>query len=231
MATAGEADCSLASKCMDFCQALASQGLPFHFSLNMGPDFTFSLDTRGKAGAVPVKKKKVSPSTQRRNARRREEFLLKKRQHLSTVDAPVEKATVPQFSCDQCDYTNVSEKGLRQHIRMKHRREQLENQLQKSSSPATPESLRFSTQATSLASSPPLHSSREETCPNSLGVNFMARCGQKSDLSGLCGIGYWVSGLVKCLPQSQWLLQSYKRSFDCKSNIKESSKSVAITII
>ena len=62
-------------------------------------------------------------------------------------------------------------------------------------------------------------------------VNFLARCGQKSDLSGLCGIGYWVSGLVKCLPQSQWLLQSYKRSFDGKSNIKESSKSVAITII
>ena len=154
MATAGEADCSLASKCMDFCQALASQGLPFHFSLNMGPDFTFSLDTRGKAGAVPVKKKKVSPSTQRRNARRREEFLLKKRQRLSTVDAPVEKATVPQFSCDQCDYTNVSEKGLRQHIRMKHRREQLENQLQKSSSPATPESLRCSTGVTSLFSSP-----------------------------------------------------------------------------
>ena len=23
-------------------------------------------------------------------------------------------------------------------------------------------------------------------------VNFLARCGQKSDLSGLCGIGYWV---------------------------------------
>ena len=151
MAIAGEADCSLASKCMEFCQALASQGLPFHFSLNMGPDFTFSLDTRGKAKAVPVVKKKVSPSTKRRNARRREEFLLKKRQRLSTVDAPVEKATVPQFSCDQCDYTNVSEKGLRQHIRMKHRREQLENQLQKSSFPATPESLRFSTQATSLA--------------------------------------------------------------------------------
>ena len=27
---------------------------------------------------------------------------------------------------------------------------------------------------------------------DSLWVNFMARCGQKSDLSGLCGIGYWV---------------------------------------
>ena len=183
MATAGEADCSLASKCMDFCQALASQGLPFHFSLNMGPDFTFSLDTRGKAGAVPVKKKKkVSPSTQRRNARRREEFLLKKRQRLSTVDAPVEKATVPQFSCDQCDYTNVSEKGQRQHIRMKHRREQLENQLQKSSSPSTPESLRFSTQATSLASSPPLHSSREEACPNCDGsLTSDHQCDSESD--------------------------------------------------
>ena len=182
MATAGEADCSLASKCMDFCQALASQGLPFHFSLNMGPDFTFSLDTRGKAKAVPVVKKKVSPSTKRRNARRREEFLLKKRQRLSTVDPPVEKATVPQFSCDQCDYTNVSEKGLRQHIRMKHRREQLENQLQKSSSPSTPESLRFSTQATSLASSPPLHSSREEACPNCDGsLTSDHQCDSESD--------------------------------------------------
>ena len=58
MATAGEADCSLASKCMDFCQALASQGLLFHFSLNMGPNFTFSLDTRGKAEAAPGAKKK-----------------------------------------------------------------------------------------------------------------------------------------------------------------------------
>ena len=182
MATTGEADCSLASKCMDFCQALASQGLPFHFSLNMGPDFTFSLDTRGKAGAVPVKKKKVSPSTQRRNARRREEFLLKKRQRLSTVDPPVEKATVPQFSCDQCDYTNVSEKGLRQHIRMKHRRDQLENQLPKPSSPATPETLRCSTQATSLASSPSLHSSREEACPNCDGsLTSDHQCDSESD--------------------------------------------------
>ena len=182
MATAGEADCSLASKCMDFCQALASQGLPFHFSLNMGPDFTFSLDTRGKAKAVPVVKKKVSPSTKRRNARRREEFLLKKRQSLSTVDPPVEKATVPQFSCDHCDYTNVSEKGLRQHIRMKHRRDQLENQLPKSSSPATPESLRCSTQATSLASSPPLHSSREEACPNCDGsLTSDHQCDSESD--------------------------------------------------
>ena len=65
---------------------------------------------------------------------------------------------------------------------MKHRREQLENQLQKSSSPATPESLRFSTQATSLAISPPLHSSREEACPNCDGsLTSDHQCDSESD--------------------------------------------------
>ena len=40
---------------------LTSTGKPvpfFHFSLNMGPNFTFSLDTRGKAEAAPGAKKK-----------------------------------------------------------------------------------------------------------------------------------------------------------------------------
>jgi len=63
----------------------------------------FSLDTRGKAKARPVAKKKASPSTQRRNARRREEFLSKKRQSLSTVNPPVDEATASLLSCDQCD--------------------------------------------------------------------------------------------------------------------------------
>ena len=146
--------------------ALASQGLPFHFTLNMGPTFTYSLDTRGKAGATHVANKKASPSTQRRNARRREEFFLKKRQSLSTVDSPVENVTVPQFSCKHCDYANVSKKGLRQHIRMKHRKGHLENQLPKSSSPTTPETLRCSAQASSLVGSTSLQSSRGEVCSN-----------------------------------------------------------------
>ena len=100
----------LVSKCMDFCQALASQGQTFHFSLNMGPTFSFSLDTRGKAMKSPVKKKE-SPSTQRRNARRREEFLSKKRQTSSPVDSTMEQATASLFPCDHCDYTNVSKRG------------------------------------------------------------------------------------------------------------------------
>ena len=51
MATAGEADCSLASKCMDFCQALASQGLPFlllhRYNLCLAP----GVQGEGEVGA------------------------------------------------------------------------------------------------------------------------------------------------------------------------------------
>ena len=80
MNTLASGEDSLASKCMAFCQALASQGQVFNFSLSLGPDFTFSLDSRSKGVKSPVIKKKASPSTLRRNARRREEFMAKKQQ-------------------------------------------------------------------------------------------------------------------------------------------------------
>ena len=74
---------SLAIKCMDFCHALASQGMAFSFSLSVGTDFSFNLDARDKKKATPVltaevTKKKLSPSQVRRNARRRQEFLKRK---------------------------------------------------------------------------------------------------------------------------------------------------------
>ena len=156
----------LVAKCMDFCQALAIQGHTFHFSLNMGPSFSFSLDTRGKAKTGLVSKKKESPSTQRKNARRREEFLSKKRQTPSTVDSTVEQATASLFPCDHCDYTNVSEKGLRQHVRMKHGKSQLDTQLQSSSLP-TPEIFRKPTSySDALAVSPVGDSTRVIPCNN-----------------------------------------------------------------
>ena len=71
-----EGDSALAIKCMDFCHALTSQGLAFSFSLSLVSNFSFSLDTRKMALDTPKKRK--SPSTIRRNARRREEFRLKK---------------------------------------------------------------------------------------------------------------------------------------------------------
>ena len=48
MSAVGEENSSLASKCMDFCQALAKQGKTFNFSLSIGSGFSFSLDTRSE---------------------------------------------------------------------------------------------------------------------------------------------------------------------------------------
>ena len=80
MSTAASGEDSMASKCLAFCQTLVSQGQVFNFSLSIGSDFTFSLDTRSKAFESQVNKKKLSPSTVRRNARRRAEYLAKKQQ-------------------------------------------------------------------------------------------------------------------------------------------------------
>ena len=120
MTAVGDVDTSLASKCMDFCQALAKQGQAFNFSLTISSGFSFSLDTRRKAGS-PVTKKKTSPSTLRRNARRRKEFLAKK-EHESSTRISIENSVADlEIKCDQCEYVAATEKGLRQHIRMKHK--------------------------------------------------------------------------------------------------------------
>ena len=80
-----------ATQCLDICQALVSQGVAFNFSLTTNSDstFTFTLDTRGTRERVestkPRARKKPSPSTLRRNERRRRDFLEKK------AEAPPEK--------------------------------------------------------------------------------------------------------------------------------------------
>ena len=153
--TVSREDSSLTTQCLAFCQALASQGKAFNISLTVGSSFSFSLDTREKAlpakeratfaKAEVRKKKKASPSSVRRNARRREDFLKKenvkpaieKSLVVKPVETPekepsvksvAEKPAVPSlgFKCDQCEYVNVSEKGLKQHTRMKHRISQMD---------------------------------------------------------------------------------------------------------
>ena len=121
MTTLASGEDSLASKCMAFCQALASQGQVFNFSLSLGPDFTFSLDSRSKGVKSPVIKKKASPSTLRRNARRREEFMAKKQLSSPSRISSGENDAAKAPRCDQCEFEAVSEKGLRQHIGMKHK--------------------------------------------------------------------------------------------------------------
>ena len=114
-------DSTLATKCMDFCNALASQGLAFSFTLSVGPDFSFSLDARERKQAAKVLtaevKKKLSPSQVRRNARRRQEFL-KRKAETTGKEQVVEAKTL---KCDQCDKQFKSESGLKIHIGKSHK--------------------------------------------------------------------------------------------------------------
>ena len=125
----GEDKSNLASQCMAFCQALASKGQIFSFTLKVGSSFAFSLDTRGN-GTSSLTKKRKSPSTRRRNARRRAEFLAKKRgppeSESSTEKSTPEKVACPvkakEFKFDQCDKDFKSENGLKIHVGKTHNR-------------------------------------------------------------------------------------------------------------
>ena len=120
MAAVAEVGSSLLTKCLDFCQALSNQGQVINFSVAIGPDFTFSLDTRRKEGST-VAKRKASPSTVKRNARRKEEYLKRKNKPSSVNNIEELEVVSDAPKCDQCNYKAASEKGLRQHQRMKHK--------------------------------------------------------------------------------------------------------------
>ena len=80
MTAVGDESSSLASKCLDLCQTLASQGQAFTFSLTISSSFNFSMSTGSQDSPAPAPKveKRKSPSARRRNARRRKEFLKRK---------------------------------------------------------------------------------------------------------------------------------------------------------
>ena len=126
MAAVNESDSSLANKCLDLCHALAGQGKAFRFSLTIGSTFTFSLDSReGKETPLPSRKKK-SPSTLRRNAKRREDFLKKKSTSESASATSLESNQKPTmqrqgFQCDACDFQSKSENGLKIHKGKSHK--------------------------------------------------------------------------------------------------------------
>ena len=188
-------DTSLASKCMVFCQALANQGQAFNFSLTIGTGFSFSLDTRGKA-ASPKIKKKASPSTLKRNARRRADFLQRK-QNPSSVNSIEEVEAVPNaLNCDQCDYKAVSEKGLGQHKRMKHKPSQLASTCD-ANSQNTPEKTRMSSSMTSLVELNSSSPAREDNCRNCEGPFLPGHQCENVEESWTCG-AYLEAGLEMC---------------------------------
>ena len=138
MDEASAGDSSLAHQCLALCQTLASQGRTFSLSLTAGSTFNFSMESNGIAIPAQVVKKKSSPSTQRRNAKRREIFLKRKLEPPIEVKVPSEcppcssTAVIPPlissvirveerpFQCDLCAATFVSKHGLKYHIETVH---------------------------------------------------------------------------------------------------------------
>ena len=124
---------ALVTQCLEFCQALASMGQTFNFSLSVGSNFTISLNTRQDVASLDPKKadvkvvKKLSPSARRRNKRRREEFLKRKATAFESERASSEKEneTPVEFSdsmkCDQCEKIFNSENGLKIHKGKSHK--------------------------------------------------------------------------------------------------------------
>ena len=156
-AVVNESDSSLTNKCLELCHALAGQGKDFKFSLTIGSTFTFSLDSREGKETPPTRKKK-SPSTLRRNAKRREDFLKKKptSESASATGLESNQEQRQDFQCDECDFKSKSENGLKIHKGKSHKEV------------STPEKLRKpSTQQSLLVSpSPTRNEKRIESCHN-----------------------------------------------------------------
>ena len=122
MEAVGECDPAMAIKCLELCQVLISQGKAFTLSLTH-TSLTFSLDTRGEEKVAkkveipslrkPQARKKPSPSTQRRNARRREEFIRRKNQPPARSPRSTARPPAAPGSWRSSPATNTSLVGVR----------------------------------------------------------------------------------------------------------------------
>ena len=178
MTAVSETDSSLATQCLDFCQALARQGKVFQLSITIGSTFTFSLDTREGKETLPTRiKKRSSPSTLRRNANRRKEFLAKKATSESSVvtDLESKQKQCAAFQCDQCDANFKTENGLKIHKGKSHKEA------------SSPEKLRKSSSQPPLSVSPIRDQSRMEPCPNFGEAMSLAHLCQDGDSTLDCG--------------------------------------------
>ena len=103
----GNHDPSLATQCLAFIQTLVNQKIGFNFHLTSG-QFSCSFDSNRTVTAalarIPTeaKKKSSSPSTKRRNAKRRQLFLENKKRGSSFVDCgETAQNEPPQSACEE----------------------------------------------------------------------------------------------------------------------------------
>ena len=170
-----ESEKSLASKCLDLCQTLASQGQAFTLTVTIGSTFNFSMGScsqESPAAKAKGEAKKKSPSTRRRDARRRKEFLKRKDSTDATLagkDAqPVREDKEKTFKCDHCENTFKSENGLKIHIGKAHKGVNL---------PPPPDQLRSSHEGSlDIPISPLLDVRREEPSHNIESKVLIERC-------------------------------------------------------
>merc|ERR1719509_284967 len=109
------------TKCLEIIQALESKGQTFSLKITSGK-FSFSLDTRGSK-EEHRRKKKLSPSQQKRNLKRKEEFLKQKsessQKNLNTVteesETEVDARKSNSFKCSLCEKTFNTEHDLKIH--------------------------------------------------------------------------------------------------------------------
>ena len=126
---------SMLNQCLAFSRDMASRNQSFTFSFTT-INFNFKLNTMNERKPYTMeieKKKKVSPSTLRRNARRRKYFLQRKAEAAATEqsesdnenDKETSQVTINSnsyfFKCDQCDKTFETNKGLKIHIGKAHK--------------------------------------------------------------------------------------------------------------
>ena len=110
---------------MAFCQTLITKGTAFTFSLNIGSSFSFNLDTKVKNPAPSVARKKVSPSTQRRNTLRKKAFL--ESQKVKSTGIQLVDANDTKLFCGLCEFSAMSRKCLNIHMEKDHKKlEQLD---------------------------------------------------------------------------------------------------------
>ena len=127
----------MAKQCLALCHTLASQGRTFSLSLTAGSTFIFSMESKGVVIPAEKVKKKSSPSTLRRNARRRDIFLRRKLESHSKMEVSSECPPCPSsappsisspnrvegrpFKCDLCAASFVSKHGLKYHMESIHK--------------------------------------------------------------------------------------------------------------
>ena len=181
-------------KCLAFCQALITSDQKFTLNLSIGNDKLFFSNKELESS---WKKKKKSPSQLRREKNRK-----MKRQKEATEkvagdgaseaaakeaedNSTAEKAEGPaSIVCEECDYNATTEKGLKQHKRMKHGKPQ-------QSTLSTPETSRRPSRPEHLNTSPLLQSTREEACHNCGGIfTSEHQCDTQCEIEGDKDEGY-----------------------------------------